>query len=175
MTGASIVSHCRNACFLTAFGVQITFVKKSDSYLAVSSDSDMAVIELEQPLRQEKGLPGFGDSAIREAAFTLVKQFNGRPLWNNPHGLLDPFPSVEEMYPKWPLFKSAWERMGSDLIFVDDLYYILTRQRTVKKTKHCEVLGTCNCSNDSHCALGEVCRTKNIGGTPFQFCDAVQT
>lgn len=166
---------CRNTCFVTAFGVQIFFLKKSSTYLSLSSGSDVAVFEFERPLRNNRFLAGFGTSAIREAVIALVSEFGGRPNWVYQHGLLPPFPSVTEMYSSWPLFKSTREQMGSEGVFDDELYFIVERKKRAEKTEYCEVLGSCNCSNDSHCGVGEVCRTRKFGETPFQFCDEVES
>lgn len=126
---------------------------------------------MERARRQNKTLAGYGDAAVQEVFLTLARKFNGRPVWDHAHGLLEPFPSIQEMYPKWSHFVAFRDRMQSYGVFDSESLYMVTRQKSLRKTKHCEVFATCNCSNDIHCAVGEVCHTKNTTGAPFKFCD----
>lgn len=133
----------------------------------------MAVIRMERPLRNNRTLGAYANAAIQEVIHTLAAEYKGRPLWNHPHGLLEPFPSVQEMYPKWPYFVAVRNKFKADGVFDSESLYILTKEEQTRKVDHCEVLATCNCSNDSHCAVGEMCLTKKLAETDIQFCDRV--
>lgn len=160
----------RKLCSIASFGIQFAFLRKSDKYLALSYGHDAVTIQIDLPLRKDRREATDGHDAIQELIVKLKLQFNARPAWISAHPLSEPTLSVQQMYPMWPHFQAARGKLAGEGLFGNELYRVITDGIKPRKKKHCDVLGTCTCSEDVHCALDQSCKETIVNTTLFYVC-----